>query len=183
MSTKTNRSGVIASALVLTLCLASALTAQQTRVSPTIQPPQQGQMLGVHTNFVQLGYQYFVPNRGLPQGQPAGGGQPAVAVNPNPGGGGWGWDGQISTGCRITSVTPGSIGARAGLEVGDTVLSLNGMPMNHQNALANAVGTCQGQNVLCWVINVRNGQMTSVWCDFTGGWGGPVPASPATNNR
>ncbi len=181
MSITTRRSGIIASALVLTLCLASALPAQQARVSPLIQPPQR-QMLGVHTNFIQLGYQYFVPNRGLPQGQPAG--QPAVAVAPPQGS--WGWDGYISTGCRITSVTPGSVAAMAGLEVGDTVLSLNGQPMNNQNALANAVGYCQGQNVMCWVINVRDGQLTPVWCNFGGGWGAgptPVPASPAITNR
>ena len=73
---------------------------------------------------------------------------------------------------------PGSVAARAGLEPGDTVLSLNGMPMTNAYALSNAVSYCQGQSVLCWVINVRNGQLTSVWCDFRGGnWGG-IPASP-----
>ena len=178
MSVQSSRSGVIASALILSLFLVSAVSAQQTMVNPN---PGQGQMLGVHTNFVQLGFQYFVPNRGLPQGQPGGGGQPAVAVSPP--GNNWFWDGYISSGCRITSVTPGSVAARAGLEVGDTVLSLNGKPMTHAQALANAVGHCQGQNVLCWVINVRNGQLTSVWCDFRGGWGGGVPANPVPSGN
>ncbi|MEW4570888.1 PDZ domain-containing protein [Tautonia sp. JC769] len=90
-------------------------------------PPSNGYTLGVYTQVVP------VPSFGAP------GGGPALAyVNPGQGGG------PSQYGLMITSLTPGGAAHRAGLEVGDIIVSANGQPTPNVDWLR-------------WMLNNSNG--------------------------
>lgn len=82
-----------------------------------------------------------------------------------------------SYGLRITSVTPGSAAAQAGLEVGDTILTANnvstGTIADLQQALANSQGF-----VRLTIRDVRTGNYVTVNANPTP-VGGPTYAAPA----
>jgi len=74
--------------------------------------------------------------------------RPGSYYNPNPGG-------NVSIpGLRITQVTPGSAAQRAGLEVGDTIISINQTPTTDPQAMRRAIAHSGG------VLNmtVKNGR-------------------------
>ena len=74
--------------------------------------------------------------------------RPGSYYNPNPGGT------VPITGLRITQVTPGSAAQRAGLEVGDTIVSINQTPTTTPEAMRQAIANSGG--VL--TMTVKNGR-------------------------
>ena len=142
----------------------------QVQVQPQVQPlPQPGPYmpLGIMSQLIGLQQPIQIGGGGSPI-QPAGGGsiQPAFnqvnQVNPN---GGMVW---VYNGFMVHSVNHGSVACRAGLESGDIILMLNGFQMTDQQSLNRAVAASQNQRVACQVRDVRTGQPTTVWCDFSG---------------
>lgn len=157
----------------------------QAQVQPAVQPPVTNPRyiapapsipLGVMTQFISLQRPIQL------SGQGGGGAQfhsqgHQVAVSPPVGGGGsWAYYGY-----RITNVTPGGVAQRAGLEVGDIILSLNNLPMTNQYSLRSAIKNSQGRTVSASVLNVRTGMPTVVYCTFSemGTW----PGMPHTHQQ
>lgn len=100
-----------------------------------IQPapaPFNGYTLGVYTQVVPL------PTFGAPGGGPA-----AAYVNPGPGGP------PSQYGLMITSLMPGGAAQRAGLEVGDIIVSANGQPTPNVDWLR-------------WMLNNSNGYVNLI---------------------
>jgi membrane-associated protease RseP (regulator of RpoE activity) len=95
-------------------------------------PPPNGYTLGVYTQVVP------VPSFGAPGGGPA-----AAYVNPGQGGG------PPQYGLMITSLTPGGAAHRAGLEVGDIIVSANGQPTPNVEWLR-------------WMLNNSNGHVNLI---------------------
>ena len=153
-------------------------TVPQTQVQPMVQPPvtnpgfspNPSTPLGVMTHFIPL--QRPVQISGA-SGQPSFQQQPSVAVSPPVSSGRTAY-----YGFYIANVTPGSVAQRAGLEVGDIVLSLNNQPMRDQYSLRSAIMYSQNRTVSAVVLNVRTGMPTVVYCSFSQPFqGSPRPHS------
>ena len=148
------------------VALASAANAQQNQArvqqqgntQPAVQVAPHYTSLGVMSRFISLRAPVQIGG-----GYGGGGIQPSVAPGYGTGGT-WAYGGY-----KIHSVNYGGVANRAGLEAGDIIVMLNGRLMTCRNALDTAVASSQNQRVSCIVINVRSGQLTTVWCDFTGG--------------
>lgn len=128
---------------------------------------------GFQTHYTSLGIMSRFISLRAPV-QVGGGGGIQTSVAPGYGSGGT-W---CYSGYQIVSVNHGGVACRAGLEVGDIILMLNGRLMTCQNALNAAVAASQHQRVPCVVLNVRTGVPTTVWCNFSGG-GYIQPAQPS----
>jgi S1-C subfamily serine protease len=74
--------------------------------------------------------------------------RPGTYYDPNPGGN------VPITGLRITQVTPGSAAQRAGLEVGDTIISINQTSTTDPQAMRRAIATSNG----ILQMTVKNGR-------------------------
>ena len=68
-------------------------------------------------------------------------------------------------GQQITQVTFGSAAQRAGLETGDIILTVNGTPVQSQDALRQAIQS-SGSQMFLKVVNVRNGQLVDIQVNF-----------------
>ncbi|WP_169980105.1 PDZ domain-containing protein [Tautonia rosea] len=126
-------------------------------------PPGFGQLpytLGVATQLTAVSNNNQVYAAPVP-GQPA----PRVTLRP-------------TYGLRVTQVVPGGAAQRSGLELGDTIMSANGIPMSDSNALRRVIASSGGALNLI-VRDVRNpGVDVPVYVQLDPS-GGQVYASPA----
>jgi S1-C subfamily serine protease len=82
-------------------------------------------------------------------------------------------------GLRVTQVVPGGAAQRSGIELGDTIMSANGIPMSDSNALRRVIASSGGALNLI-VRDVRNpGVDVPVYVVLDASGGGQVYASPA----
>jgi S1-C subfamily serine protease len=128
------------------------------------QPPFNNYSLGVFTQVVP------VPAFGNPGGGPA-----FAYVNPGQGG----YPSQY--GLMITGLTPGGAAQRAGLEIGDIIVSANGQPTPNVQMLRYVLNSSNGYVNL----NVRNVRPPHAYVQvpaYLGGGGFPIgqPAAAAS---
>ncbi len=69
------------------------------------------------------------------------------------------------SGERVDRVSPGSAAARAGLEVGDIIISVNSQGISSANSLRQAIAS-SGSTMQMQVVNVRDGQVVNVTVRF-----------------
>lgn len=181
--------------------MATGPQVQAIQVQPQVQPPVTNPgfipsptvPLGVMTHFMSLQRPVQMSGGGASGGQVNYQQNQIQAVGPRVGppvSNSWAY-----TGYHIANVTPGSVAQRAGLEVGDIILSLNNRPMTDPYALRSAIMSSQHRNVSATVLNVRTGMPTVVYCSFSHSFpqpymGGGVPqmqqmghAAPQTKSR
>lgn len=78
---------------------------------------------------------------------------------------------------RITSITPGSAAARAGLEVGDTIVTANNVATSTVDDLRRALAASNGF-VRLTVQDVRTGNYVSIDANLSPVGGGPASVAP-----
>ncbi|WP_152049366.1 PDZ domain-containing protein [Tautonia marina] len=81
-------------------------------------------------------------------------------------------------GLRVTQVVPGGAAQRSGIEIGDTIMSANGIPMSDSNALRRVIASSGGALNLI-VRDVRNPGVDVPVYVVLDASGGQVYASPA----
>ena len=69
------------------------------------------------------------------------------------------------SGERVDRVSPGSAAARAGLEVGDIIISVNSQGISNANSLRQAIASSDS-TMQMQVVNVRDGQVVNVTVRF-----------------
>jgi S1-C subfamily serine protease len=70
-----------------------------------------------------------------------------------------------SGGVRVSDVLPNSPGHRAGFEVGDVILEINGLPINGLQDYSNAIDD-SSEKMEVQVSNVNDGQVLNVIVDL-----------------
>jgi S1-C subfamily serine protease len=84
------------------------------------------------------------------------------------------------SGLQVTEVTPDTPAGKAGLEVGDVIVTANGKPTTSSEELASALRS-SGPKLQLEVVNVQNGKVTPVEVALGGMTGRPSPIpSPTT---